>query len=275
MDVELIKRVHEVNFDILSEIHRICKENNLCYFLDSGTLLGAVRHQDFIPWDDDLDIAVRREDFPRFVEVMRRELDDRFEFVMPDSLNGNFYDFIPRVQLKHSQRRNPTEEDLYYDNKQNKLCSDVFILDKVPSSKMAQKMQVLWTKALYGMAMGHRYSVDYSKYTPGNRILVAVLSRIGKCIKTEKIMRWQEKRARKYENTDATCRMVLNYPLPFIHQIYEEIWFKETASLPMHGGEFSGPKMYHEVLTSRYGDYMKLPPEDKRVPEHDIRELKY
>ena len=270
-----MKRIHDVNFRILSEVDRVCKKNNVSCFLDSGTLLGAVRHQDFIPWDDDVDILVKREDLSRFLESMRTDLGEEYEVVMPDEYNGHFFDFIPRIELKNSQRRNPTEEDKFYGNKQNKSCVDVFILDKIPEGKFGQICQVLWTKAIYGLAMGHRYSIDYSSYSAANRVMIGVLSSVGKRMKLETIMRMQEKRALKYDKTKSKCRMVSNYPLAFVDICYREEWFAGTVELKMHGASFGCPAGYDEILTATYGDYMKLPPKEQQVPEHNITELKY
>lgn len=78
MDQDLLREVQLVQLDILNEVDKICKNNNIKYFLIGGTLLGAVRHGGFIPWDDDLDIAMFREDYNKFLNVCKKELDDAY-----------------------------------------------------------------------------------------------------------------------------------------------------------------------------------------------------
>lgn len=97
-----MSRVHEANLTILKEIDRICRKYNIRYMLDAGTLIGAVRHKGFIPWDDDADVAFTRNQYEAFMKVAPRELPDTMELLEPDSYRGGkaFYDFTPRIIYK-------------------------------------------------------------------------------------------------------------------------------------------------------------------------------
>ena len=132
-----LTRVHETNLKLLKEIDRICRKYKICYMLDAGTLLGAVRHQGFIPWDDDVDIAFTRSNYNAFLKVVRRELSDTMELVMPEELgDGNaFFDFTARVIYKKSRRHEDTEEMQYYGGKLNHLWVDLFVIDELPQKK--------------------------------------------------------------------------------------------------------------------------------------------
>ena len=94
-----LTKVHEVNLKLLKEIDRICRKYKIKYALDSGTLLGAVRHGGFIPWDDDVDVMFTRKNYEMFAKVVRRELPEDMSFVEPNEYHGGkaFYDFISRV----------------------------------------------------------------------------------------------------------------------------------------------------------------------------------
>ena len=94
--------LHSANLKILKEIDRICRKYKIQYALDAGTLIGAVRHKGFIPWDDDADIVFTRNQFEAFKKVVRRELPDTMELVEPDSFHGGkaFFDFTPRIIYK-------------------------------------------------------------------------------------------------------------------------------------------------------------------------------
>ena len=98
-------KVHEANLKILKELDRICRKYKIRYALDAGTLIGAVRHKGFIPWDDDADVVLIRSQYEALKKVIKRELPDTMELLEPDSYRGGraFYDFTPRIIYKNSQ----------------------------------------------------------------------------------------------------------------------------------------------------------------------------
>ena len=132
-----MSRVHEANLTILKEIDRICRKYNIRYMLDAGTLIGAVRHKGFIPWDDDADVAFTRNQYEAFMKVAPRELPDTMELLEPDSYRGGkaFYDFTPRIIYKKSKCHEDSPEMQYYEGKLNHIWVDLFILDKLPASR--------------------------------------------------------------------------------------------------------------------------------------------
>mgnify|MGYP000479537340 FL=1 len=97
-----MSRVHRANLTILKEIDRICRKYKIQYALDAGTLIGAVRHKGFIPWDDDADIVFTRNQFEAFKKVVKRELPDTMELVEPDSFHGGkaFTTLLPVLSIK-------------------------------------------------------------------------------------------------------------------------------------------------------------------------------
>ena len=99
-----LKRVHDSNNAILLELDRVCQKNNIKYFLHGGSFLGAVRHKDFIPWDDDVDITMLREDYEKFITIWEKEADKRFK-LLPD---GNW-----DLTIKHASEKLEIEDDEY------------------------------------------------------------------------------------------------------------------------------------------------------------------
>lgn len=266
--MEDIDKIHQVNLDILKEIDRICKKNNVEYFLESGTLLGAVRHKGFIPWDDDIDLLIRRENLGKFYKACKKDLKPEYQLITPKDFNHHFVDFIPRIIVKNSRLRNVTPEDEFYGNMQNRIALDIFILDNAPSNKFLQKLQVLKHKIIYGLAMGHRYKIDYSKYSLLNKVFSVTLANIGRYISLEHIFKWQKKTAVKYNKKNTRYCMVSNYILKEIGYVFEKKWYDNVERIKFEDCELDCPSGWDYILTVLYGDYMKLPNEEERVYMH-------
>ena len=121
--------VHQANLKMLKEIDRICRKHQIQYMLDAGTLLGAVRHKGFIPWDDDVDLVFTRENYERFAQVVRKELPEGMELLEPRQLQGGnaFYDFTPRIIYVNSHTHEDGEEMKLYGGGLNHLWVDLYI----------------------------------------------------------------------------------------------------------------------------------------------------
>lgn len=154
MDLEL---AHKSLLNVLVYFDSFCKEHGVIYYLDSGTLLGAVRHKGFIPWDDDVDVTMTRENYMKFREAAK-DMQPPFKLIEPDNYGGYFYDFTPRVIDLNSPMRKETEEDVRQNNHQNRICVDVFIIDDSPATEKKFKKLIFKHKVVYGMAMAHRFN---------------------------------------------------------------------------------------------------------------------
>lgn len=271
-----LTKVHEVNLAILKEIDRICRKYKIKYLLDAGTLLGAVRHEGFIPWDDDADVAFTRNNYDAFIKVVKRELPDSMELVEPDTLCGGkkFYDFTARIIYKHSQNHEKTPEMQFYEGKLNHLWVDLFTIDKLPENKLSAAWTLVLHKAIYGMAMGHRFQLDYSNYSMINKIFVSVLATIGKPVPMGVLLKLQKIAAIKDKKKKSNLWYYSNYQPDFLYVTLQSEWCEETVDLNFCGLKLMAPKGWHDVLTWVYGDYKKLPPKEKRIPSHSSMEIK-
>ena len=268
-NVDRLQEAQGAALEILTAIDALCRQNGIQYLLDSGTLLGAVRHQGFIPWDDDADIAMTRENYDRFVKVAA-ELPEEFELVKPEifAAEDKFYDFTPRVIYKNSKMRLWSEEQDYYGGKLNHLWVDIFILDNIPDGKLADRKTRLAQKILYGYAMAKRYALDFTKYQGAAKAEVKFLTRKGKKIPMQEILKKQEALSRKW-NGEKTARLYYsNYQPDYLRCTVNREWSETVTELPFEGHRFYCPANYDAVLTEIYGDYMTLPPEEKRIPTH-------
>lgn len=275
METYDLTAVHQANLKMLKEIDRICGKYEISYMLDAGTLLGAVRHKGFIPWDDDVDVAFTRENYEKFARVARKELPQGIEFLEPRQLRGGdaFFDFTPRLVYVNSRTHEDGGEMEFYEGKLNHLWVDLFILDKLPENRIAAGFTRLLQMAVYGLAMGHRYRLDYSKYSLANKASVGVLAAVGKRLPMKTIRRMQRAIAVKDNKGKSRLRYYSNYQPDYLYVTINREWIEETVALPFEDTMLMAPKGWHHVLTWIYGDYRKLPPKEKRVPAHSSIEI--
>ncbi|MDO4488569.1 MAG: LicD family protein [Eubacteriales bacterium] len=276
-DFEKLKKAQDANLLILEEIDRLCRLHGITYLLDSGTLIGAVRHEGFIPWDDDVDIAFTRENWERF-KAFSHELKSGFSLLLPEDFAGGtrFFDFTPRVIFDKSIRSmggglgfyKGEEAANYYEGRLNHLWVDIFILDNDPDSALLGKIARLKLKALYGMAMHYRFELDMDKYKGMEKLFVMTLSLMGRLVSMPRIFKMYEKTSVWFNKNKTKKLYYSNYQPDWLHCSVEREWSESAIERSFEGKRFMCPKDSESVLTMLYGDYMKLPPEEKRVPTH-------
>lgn len=268
--------LQKVNLYILQEIDRICKKYKINYTLDSGTLLGAIRHGGFIPWDDDADIAMTRSNFEAFRRIVKRELSDKLEFIMPNEFkNGKvFYDFTPRIIYKPSARHKKNDKKDPYEGKLNHLWVDIFIIDKLPKSKLLQRLTLFSQKLIYLFSMGHRKKLDLKKYKGSMKIAVSVFSIIGKIISMKYLFRLQDRLSKLfYKSRKSSTLYYSNYQPDYIDIKVNKDWYEKYLNIKFEDTVLSIIDEYDSVLQLVYGDYMTPPPKADRVPTHGSMEI--
>lgn len=268
-------RLQEANLRMLVEIDRICSKYKIEYFLDSGTLLGAIRHGGFIPWDDDVDIVMKREHYEKFKKIAKKELSEGMSLLLPTGfVKGNaFYDFTPRIIYEKSRRYIPNSESMYYEEKLNHLWVDIFILDSLPEKKFAAKRVILWHKFIYLMAMGHRHGIEYKKYPMYQRPIILFFTLLGRMIPMRFLFRLQNIVARAVNKKPSSWFYYSNYQPDYLDVKLKKEWLENAIQIQFEEKLLQIPEEYDEVLKAIYGDYMKLPEKSARVPSHGSQEI--
>lgn len=269
-----LREIQNTELKILEELDRICQKHQIPYSLSGGTLLGAVRHQDFIPWDDDIDLDFKREDFDRLIQILPSELGEDFEFVNYDEFGENFCDFIPRIFYKNCKIINSFSLDdgksnMAQDERINKIFIELYCLHDTKKG-LTVKIQVFLVKAIYGMAMAHRHGVKPTKrYSSLQKNEVRFLRVIGKRIPMKTLCKWYEKTVRAVKTGRGNCYFKPSVPL-WVQEnnIFPKDWFDEIVRIPMNRLMVNAPARYLHILESLYGDWKKLPPEKDRHPDH-------
>lgn len=276
---EKLAKLHEVSMLLLEKADSVMKENKLSYMLDAGTLLGAIRHKGFIPWDDDADICMLRAEYERFLAVAPKYFKGDFDFILPGQKGDNkFYDFVPKITYKKMCVAQSGLDDVFYGGKYSHPAVDIFVIDKVPNSKLGQMLHTKLLVMIYGMAMGHRRRIDYSKYSKAQAAVIFVLSKIGRLIPLHVTASWYDAVAKMFSEKNKSKVMSTHSAMDHFGDVYEYEWYKDVTFGEFEKRRFPMPGGYDEILKKHYNDYMSLPPKEKRVPKHlnfDIFEIGY
>ena len=259
IDIEELKKIQ---VEMLQYFDEFCKKNSLHYFLDYGTLLGAVRHKGYIPWDDDLDITMLREDYEKAAKIFNQQSNGRYQFQTPDNGMKSRYPFgklLDTSTVLYEYGEAGIKSNVYI---------DVFVYDNAPDDEALRK-KVFKKRDFLGRI--RRLQLPLRKDVHGAKKLVYQMGGLlMKPIPKDRINRKLDKNARRYEHTDA--KMVCTFVDPYDPTYFcvPKSTFEEFCTVEFEGKEYPAPKNYDFWLRTLYGDYMQLPPEEDRIT-HDLQ----
>lgn len=246
--------------DIALEFKRICDKHGLNYFLIGGTLLGAVRHQGFIPWDDDMDVGMTRAEYEKFLKIAARELDPRF-FLQTYQTDPAFAHGFAKIRINDTILM----EDYTETSRQhNGIFLDVFPYDEMPENAFRLKMQYYHFKCLKWAALG---KTDYDFKDKKKRYFGNAMRTLFFFYSKDRCIDRMTKICAKPH--DPAPRNVINWFGAYKFSEYMDAkCTRELTELPFEGHLFKAPADYDMLLKHMYGDYMKLPPVEKRGNQH-------
>lgn len=260
MQDEKLRKLQMVEFDLLKTFKRICDKYHLSYFLSAGTLLGAVRHKGFIPWDDDVDVAMPRPDYERFLVVAKKEL------AAPYYLDVRENSAAPWAKLENTSMRVKTE--MNYNDQVWYAWIDIWPMDAMPSNPLhyfIRKLHICFRQKMYVLSECDNFVNRWKKRSAGKRLLIEFIHSIhlAKLFNSDRqLEKWiRVLKKYPYEKGKYIGNLMGEYKFKYMkaHEIYEP-----GKELMFEGEMFRVPEHYDVILTSIYGDYMKLPPEDER-----------
>lgn len=261
-----LEKLHNVQIEILDEIVRICEKNNIEYFLQGGTLLGAVRHGGFIPWDDDLDISMYRKDYDKFISICEKELKKEYRLDC-DKTNGEYWLTFAKIRKRNTLF---LEKALDGIDVGKEIYVDIFPMDDVVKPLgILNHIRVIIMKII----------IDALLYKRGvtkdiNECRRPKLTKIFGCL-SYKILHSFYYRLATISNSKK-AKFVTDFASPYNYK--KETHLKEnffpTTFLKFENNKYRVPKKYKIYLEQVYGDYMKLPPENERV-NHSALDVKF
>lgn len=270
MERELLRKVQLTQLEIAKEIKRVCEENDIRFFINDGTFLGAVRHGGFIPWDDDMDLGMMRKDYEKFCRIAPEKLKPEYclqTWYTEPNYGLPFGKVMKKntVYLESKKTRRLAENGFYV---------DIFPFDFVPESKeqrekLARNLLQIYRVRL--MKCGYKPWMENDKIVWKKRL--GYLYYQGKALFTGK-----RESAKAYDTLAAAVRessTVCEQSAMAEPFCFERAWCEELAEYSFEGVSFPGPKDYDKFLTAMYGDYMQLPPEEERENRHQIVEIDF
>lgn len=251
------KAVQAVETDMLRVFVSICQELGLKYYLWGGTLLGAIRHNGFIPWDDDIDVAMFREDYERFLKEAPAYL--------PEHLFLQTYKTDPEYFQVFAKIRNSNTAFIEKPVKDRKMNHGIFI-DIFPLDEYSEKEKNSLKTRIVEKLLEYRISYAMSKDTLPFR--VKALRPISKLFYSS-VKRAKEAKEALHKSSRNPA-MIANYSgIGKGRDAVPAQWYAEGVEVLFEGIKAIAPAEYHKLLTKQYGDYMELPPVEKRVTHHE------
>lgn len=263
--MDTVTMAKNAQMDLLTELDRICKKWDIPYFLVGGTLIGAIRHGGFIPWDDDIDVGMLWEDYDRLREACQKDLDPAY---MLHNWDDDPYSPHPFYKLKICGTHYP--EGLAANSKMNDaIYIDIFPFDNAPDNKFLRKVQAAQVYILRKILL-LRCDFDLSGESKLRKVLYGTLKFASRICSVKTWKRTLARVRQRYNKgvTQVVTNMCGAYS--YARESKPRAMLTETMPHAFEKGAFSIPKQYDAYLRGCYGDYMQLPPEDQRIGKHEI-----
>ncbi|CEH35580.1 LicD family protein [Romboutsia lituseburensis] len=253
VDKELQRKIQLKILEILLEIDRICIKHDIKYYLAYGTTIGAIRHKGFIPWDDDADIHMFKDDYEKFKKICEKELGKEY-FLQDEETDKEYKMFLPKVRMNNTAFVQDCTEKW---NIHHGIYVDIFILDDCPNNKSLQKMNIKIRKYTECTKRG-----IYNKENTKNFIKKAIMP----LAQNQVFLKFWENCI--YNN----CSKDTNFCIDIndFGNLFPRDVFGTPRRVEFEGHMLYVPEKAEEYLTYYYGDFMTPPPPEKRVSHHDI-----
>jgi len=257
-----LRKVQLIELDLLLEFDKLCRNNGLEYFLIGGTLLGAVRHKGFIPWDDDIDVCMPRDDYNQLCKIGAKNFDVPYFFQSPYTDTQYSYS---HCRLRNSNTTAITPPFRYCDHNQG-IWIDILPLDKMISAEEENRRAVIFEKVMNGscaMRRNNSYLSDDDK----QKMKKFYISDLETIENYEAI----QSMAAKFENESTEhVGLVATTVYPVVKQMWREEDFNCGIEMEFENFRFCGPKGYESCLKTTFGDYMKYPKVSERGICHSV-----
>ena len=260
---ETLRKLQLKELDTLVYFKEFCDKNNLLFYLCGGCCTGSLRTGGFIPWDDDIDILMPRDDYEKLYKLWDNDKNERFKLLRTDEkiFTGNIFTTIVDTETT-CVKANQAHLDIPFG-----IMMDIFPIDGCPKGKFKRTMQKL-NAMIYSLFLAQIVPENHGGIMAlGSKFLLSIV----KSPKArEKKWRNAERRMSKYKISDCEYITELCEGVHSMQPEYPKEWFASAVYREFEGLQMPIPVGYDPYLKKAFGDYMKLPPEDKQKPHHDM-----
>ncbi len=254
-----LRKLQLIELGILKEVDRICKKYHITYYMAEGSLLGAMRHNGFIPWDDDLDIAMLRKDYERFLQVAPKEISKDYEIQYSTTITKYWSPFI---KVRYLDNREFAQTHIAHLTDHNGPLLDIFPIDNVPRmDSFRQKIQAKKIKLYRGM-------LGFKLYRKPKNIKTFIVFLMSKFYSIKGLHKRLDKTFKKYNNKNNKYLVNLASYYNYKKQTFPVKYYGKPRYVKFEDMMVPVPKEAEKVLNKIYGDYTVLPPVEKRVIKH-------
>lgn len=265
------ERIQSIELKMLLEFDSLCKKYNISYTLAGGTMIGAVRHKGFIPWDDDVDVYVLRDDFNRIRKIFPKELAGTKIFYQSHQTDKNYYYQFDKLRMNGTIFK----ETFLENHKINHgVFIDIFPIDYVPNNPILRMIQYIEYRSIRLILMCKYININARKGI--KKYLATIIRLIFWWTNLDKLYAKGEKIAQKYLDIKDKCQYVRNLNSvgsDGTKETYLIEDLKKTQKIEFESYLLSISTNYDQMLRKIYNDYMKLPPKDERKTRHNLEKL--
>ncbi len=264
LDEKMLRQLQMIQMEMLMEVDRICRKCKIKYNIIAGTLLGAIRHGGYIPWDDDADVALLRPEYEKFRRACKTEL-DKSRFVFQDHRNTKGYRWgYGKLRRKNTLFLREHQEHMPY---MQGVFIDVFPLDGIPNNYFLRSLKnfecfcvrkILWSR------VGKIGDKNFWK-----RQVYKMLDKIPE----KMVFRYYHIMIRNASKKKSRMVRILMFPTPNSEYGYYRNWYENSVDTVFEGEILQGIRDYDSYLSFKFGAYMELPPEEKRKV-HPVSDIK-
>ncbi len=254
---EANRKLKVVLLELLHEFDRVCKKHNIPYVVFCGTALGAVRHKGFIPWDDDLDVSMLREDYERFLKVAPEELQEKYYLQAEFSKHWNMhFSKLRKNNTTFLEKFHPKDKKMHQG-----IYIDIFPCDNADDREWVRKLQFYSSRIALANTI---YKRGYESNSRSKKMFMWFCS----ILPVKPFHRFAMGRKK---NNSESVHTFLSCTSRYKKGVYKRTWFTETVEMDFEDMKVPVSAHYDELLTVLYNDYMTLPSEeDRKIKEHAI-----
>ena len=255
-----LRKLQLTELEILKKIDEFCQKNNITYSLYGGTLLGAVRHKGFIPWDDDLDICMLRSDYQKFIDLWEKEGPKGY-ILQNKEIDGNFTQSFTKIRKDHTTFLQKEDLPVKY---HTGIFVDVFPIDRIPDNFFFRIQ--FYIRCLFFQLYTREFVPKQGNIALriGSKVLLTIIPKKYRKSQRKKMF----EKITKYSFNDSLHTIGIE-TINSLMQLLPADLFESIEYLPFEGKKFMCTSKWSEYLKIKYGDYLSLPPKEEQIWKHD------